>query len=159
MLAIKNQLAAVGLAMLSVAPAFGSAPQAADVWTITGFSASYTWENNRTASIDFDLFVPNTADGAPNHCSIAIPGLEAILLPNVTDANCDRVGYKFDFTLYTMTGGLYSGADLCVYGGDSVRRHYISDGDFVLVPYYEEDGTEHPDIEYRGASEFDLDMA
>ncbi|KAF2997754.1 hypothetical protein E8E14_005811 [Neopestalotiopsis sp. 37M] len=155
----KNQIAAMGLAMLSVAaPAFASAPQAADIWSVNGFNAAYYWEQNQTACIEFDLFVPNTADGAPNHCSIAIPGLETMSLPNVTDGSCDRVGYHFDFTLFPMIGGLYSGAEFCVAGGDSYRCRYISDADFVLVPYYEEDGTEHNDIEYRGDSEFDLNM-
>ena len=46
----KNQIAAKGLAMLSVAaPAFGSAPQAADIWSVNGFNAAYYWEQNQTA--------------------------------------------------------------------------------------------------------------
>ncbi|KAI4593117.1 hypothetical protein KJ359_010041 [Pestalotiopsis sp. 9143b] len=155
MMFTNSQLAAAGLAMMGLArPALA---QNNETWTVNGFDASYRWENDKTATLEFDLNVPSLEGNG--HCSATYVGLEVLGLPNVTHQPCERVGFVFDFLLSTGPGGIYLGAELNVtYDKQFSGTHWFPETDFVLVPYYEEDGTQHTDIEYRGPGQIDLDM-
>ncbi|KAH8193646.1 hypothetical protein TruAng_012190 [Truncatella angustata] len=97
-------------AVLSLFLIPGRAPGPIEAWAVSGLQASYIYDDNRCASIDFTLVVPN---GRPlTRCSISIPQLAAFMLPNITDTPCDEAGrFALDLTLYPPFPGAVSGAN------------------------------------------------
>ncbi|KAI0137405.1 hypothetical protein BJ170DRAFT_678252 [Xylariales sp. AK1849] len=130
----------------------GRAQTPTSPWTISGFRASYLFNEGRTASVNFNV----AAATSPHYCSIAIHQIDVFMLPNVSGAYCEGdAGYIFDFTLHPPVAGVMAGgANLTVYTDGLYGSRFLELNDFEQIP----DGDGRVDIKYTGATGFEVDI-